>query len=86
MQESFPVERILQHRQANDTYLVEWEGYPASSNTWEVGVTLRQEIPTLIARFHETGRRLPWGRPPLVVAICIAAALPVLFCSLLDSG
>ncbi|KAE9128116.1 hypothetical protein PF010_g4621 [Phytophthora fragariae] len=58
----YHVERLLTRRGRSDQYqyLVEWNGYPSSRNSWEPGARLEEDCADLVAAFesaHGPGRR-----------------------------
>ncbi|XP_068025875.1 LOW QUALITY PROTEIN: histone-lysine N-methyltransferase SUV39H1 [Melanerpes formicivorus] len=57
----FEVEQLLDYRRVKDEdfYLVKWEGYPESSNTWEPKKNLR--CPGLLRQLHLDLSRAPGG-------------------------
>jgi hypothetical protein len=54
-QKMFVFEKIVSKRKKNNKveYLVKWQGYPASENTWEPRTSLIKDIPESIKEFEK---------------------------------
>ena len=54
-QKMFIVEKLVDKRKNKNKieYLVKWEGYPTSKNTWEPRTSLNQTIPQIIKDFEK---------------------------------
>lgn len=55
----YTVEKIIGARKKNQKvqYLVRWDGYDSSEDTWEYASELRKQVPEIVAEYENAGRR-----------------------------
>ncbi|ODM95307.1 Chromobox protein 5 [Orchesella cincta] len=58
-EKKFIVQKILDKKTMKRKvhYLVKWQGYPASQNTWELQETLRTDVPDLVNEFESKTKK-----------------------------
>jgi hypothetical protein len=63
-EEEYEVEKVLEHDEERDTYLVKWKGYPPEDNSWEPAMNLQNAAKEVrdFWRLHSANRPVHQAR------------------------